>query len=45
MRNQFPEMPTPKPTLYAQALHKLRPAEEGSLFYHNFNNHWTVSQL
>ena len=45
MRNQFPEMPTPQPTLYAQALHKLRPAEEGSLFYHNFNNHWTVSQL
>ena len=45
MRNQFPEIPTPQPTVYAQALHKLHPAEEGSLFYHNFNNHWTVSQL
>ena len=35
MRNQFPEIPTPQPTLYAQVLDKLRPAEEGSLFYHN----------
>ena len=45
MRNQFLEMPTPQPTVYAQAPHKLRPAEEGALFYHNFNNHWAVSQL
>ena len=45
MRNQFPEIPTPVPTVYAQVLYINSSAKEGSLCYHNFNNHWTVSQL
>ena len=42
LKSQFPELPKLQPTFYAETLHKLRLVEERS---HNFNNHWTVSQL
>ena len=45
LKSQFPEFPKPQPTLYTQTLHKLHRAEEGSLFFCNFNNHWTFSHL
>lgn len=45
LETQFPELPRFQPTLYTQALENLHPAEEGSLFFHNFSNHWAVSQL
>ena len=45
LQSQFPELPKLQPTFYVETLHKLRLAEEGSLFFHNFSNHWTVSQL
>ena len=42
---QFPELPTLQKTLYAQNLSKLQPAEELSLFFHNYSAHWVLSHL
>ena len=45
LESQFPELPHFQLTLYSQAVENLHPAEEGSLFFHNFSNHWAVSHL
>ena len=45
LESQFPELPQFQLTLYTQAIENLHPAEEGSLFFHNFSNHWAVSHL
>lgn len=44
-RSQFPELPPIQDTAYAQDPKRLRPAEEGSMFVHNHNGHWSLSQL
>ena len=45
LKSQLPEIKFFQPSLYAQTLQKLHPAEEGSLFFHHFSNHWTVSRF
>ena len=37
LKSQFPEIKLFQPTLYAQTLQKLHPAEEGSLFFSRFS--------
>ncbi len=42
---QFPEMPPPQSTLYAQNLKKLKPVSENSFFFHRYSAHWALSCL
>lgn len=42
---QFPELPPMQDTGYAVKLQKLRPATEGSMYFHNYDGHWSLSQL
>ena len=45
LKKQFPDMPAPQSTLLTSKPQRLKPAEENSIFFHNFNHHWVVSQL
>ena len=42
---QFPELPKPQETLYAQNTSKLQPAKEMSIFFHFYSAHWVLSYL
>lgn len=44
-RTQFPELPSFQDPGYALNLKKLRPATEGSMYFHNHDGHWTLSKL
>ena len=42
---QFPELPKPQNTLYAQELNKLQPAKDWSIFFHFYSAHWVLSHF
>ena len=42
---QFPDMPSPQSCLLGQRPEQLKPAEENSVFFHHYNQHWAVSQI
>ncbi len=45
LQHQFPGMPSPQSCLLSQKPEQLEPAEENSVFFHHYNQHWAVSQL
>ncbi len=45
LQHQFPDMPSPQSCLLSQKPEQPKPAEEKSVFFHHYNQHWTVSQL
>lgn len=42
---QFPDMPPPQTTLRAKQPRLLQPAKEGSIFFHNYDEHWVLSHI
>ena len=44
-RTQFPELPPIQDPAYVLNLKKLCPARDDSMYFHNHDGHWTLSQL
>ena len=44
-RTQFPKLPPIQDPAYVLNLKKLCPARDGSMYFHNHDGHWTLSQL
>ncbi len=45
LQHEFPDMPSPQSCLLSQKPEQLEPAEENSVLFHHYNQHWAVSQL
>jgi len=45
LAEQFPDMPSPQCSLRSARLEMMKKAKERSFFFHNFNHHWSLSQI
>jgi hypothetical protein len=43
LNKQFPQLPKPQSTLYAQNITKIQPAKQMLIFFHFYCTHWVLS--